>query len=82
MLKVIDPIARTEVEAKFGYTFADRLDVTWVAERQATNPDIDSSPRLAIAQVYEPTGIDVGLRTSITRKLYRTGYTCASSGYA
>jgi len=45
------------INPQLGYTIAYGLGVTWVAQGQAADPDVDSRLRNAIAQRGKPRGV-------------------------
>src|SRR6516164_6340403 len=60
-LHVIDPISGAIMDAKLADTFANRLYVAGIAERQAAHPTGNFRPGPSIPQAGEPLREDPGL---------------------
>ena len=60
-LHKIDPIPGAIIDSKFRDTFAHRLDISRISQRQTANPDINACPRLPVMQFFKPSGIYFGL---------------------
>jgi hypothetical protein len=57
----INSVSWAIVDAKLGNTFADRLRIPWISERQTSKLDIDAGSRLPVAQFPEPGFVSLGL---------------------
>ncbi len=57
----VDAVARPVVDAQFGNTVADGPDIIRVAEREATNPDVDAGLGDPVSQACEPLRVLDGL---------------------
>jgi hypothetical protein len=57
----VNPVARAVVDAQLAYAFADRFDISKVAEREPTDADLNAGSRLFVAEFAKPVCEEVGL---------------------
>jgi hypothetical protein len=50
----IHPIAGTIIDPQLGDSLANRLNIAGVSPSEALNPDLDTSPRLDVAEFFKP----------------------------